>query len=280
LLRDQTATYRLFTNEAEWLLKQTDDLLLAEKPSSLQTVPSSIIITKKEIVENEVEQSDIVLGIESVIAISEDPGLIRLNSINFIHSFGRLGINASLLNLNAEEINSAFTLVGCGNSDLLDDGSLTIYGGKTIVCSLEYTANLQNISQRINNKINQFSIVMFIPVFVVSIIFFFVLPELYKIFNKYWSSFRQKFSFTAVTTLIFFFLGVIFSIFVNNKTYQTILLLCCISFLISIVLDVLFPQKNAEKSFDLKRFWFYTKGNLSSDRHLNDLHHRFIFSAR
>ena len=249
--RDQTASYSFIINETEWPLSSTDGSLIAEKPSTSDTDPASITIIKKEYVEKKLESGELFPGIVSVVPLTDDLGLIRIKSISFVHSFGRVGIHVPLLSLNAEDIYTSFTLIGCGENYSIDESSLNIRGDKTRGCSLEFTDSIPSLSQRIMLKVNLYSILSNIAVFILSIAFCAGLPLLLNKIKLPGYDFGSNFNFVSFTSLIFFSLGVIFSFVGNIQTQQTLLLICFVVFIFSIILNSIFKIP-IDKTFDQK----------------------------
>lgn len=239
---DQSASYHLFTNELEWSLVHEDGLLIAEKPPSLLTGPLSFTIVKTNTIEQIFEQEDILLGIESVIPLQENPGLIQIESIDFIHSFGRIGFDLSLLFLNAQDINTSFIVSDCGENFSFDEGSLDLHGNQTISCTLQYTGNVHDLSQQIITKVNQYSILLNIAVFLTSVFFFFGISFLFNRIKIQEKISELNFNLFFLITLTLFLLGVFLSFLGIDQFQQNLLWLSIIPFLNLVIITRLLFQ--------------------------------------
>jgi uncharacterized membrane protein len=182
-------------------------------------------------------QSEIEPVIEVDFALTNDPDLIKINSINFVHSYERLATHVRLVTLNPAEIDAAFRVDGCEKSEMSDESAFVIHGGVTTACRLVFHADIQLLTNRINRRIDQLTILANISAIVVSIAFYYVLSYIEKRLPNTSLALWRKLTFTTTIAILFFSLGVLLSVFANAPIDRTLLIVILVVFIVAIVLD-------------------------------------------
>lgn len=235
--------FEFLVNDVEWEIVAEESYFIAEKPETFLDIPASVQVIRTEHWMDEGGEVTSSPGIQSIIALSENPPLLELQSITLGHSFGKLGFQFPLHTWDAEDILKTFDLGENANNYSIDEGMLTLRTEDRPSYQISYPADPSEPALDVTSKISLYYLLFNLAATGIAVGYFFAFGYLPKL------NFKRKINFiaTPAAAMVLLIIGVTAELLNLTTANTTLLIASLVGMLVAVILDLWVLRKQPER---------------------------------